>query len=123
MPNGQVAHSITSGWLDLLKARKHYMGLLIGDPRTTSDPLSLEVLGNAYRRPLITFERRDQVLRNVQPLNWTVGPMTRVAGVASFDAAFNGNWQFWLPLEDPLDYPAGGALTYAKGDLFVGIDT
>jgi hypothetical protein len=82
------------------------------------------VLGSAYRRPLISFELLDNIIRNSQPATWTVGPSTRIAGIASFDAAFNGNWQVWLPVPaDPIDFPAGGNYSVKINDLFIGIDT
>lgn len=99
-----------------------YAALMFGDPFLISDPLSVEVLGDAYRRPLLVMDLVDTVLRNTTSLLWTVQPMTRVSGIAGFDAAFNGRPRFYTPLPTPLDYPTGGSVSFPAREIYVGID-
>lgn len=123
MPYGRIAPDDVTELLNHWYARsKLYAALMFGDPFLVSDPLSVEVLGDAYRRPLLVLQTVDQVLRNPAALTWAVQPMTRVSGIAGFDAAFNGRPRFYTPLPKPLDYPTGGNVVFPARELYVGID-
>lgn len=123
-PGGRISPDIVSSWLDQLAARPCWAGLMTGDPFLTSDPLTVEVIGAAYRRPQFLYERVDTVLRNAAALNWRgIAAFTRVSGVAGFDKAFNGALLWYTPLPEALDYPTGGNLDFPIRELYIGIDS
>lgn len=100
-----------------------YAGLVFDDPFIVNDPLSVEVLGSAYRRTLLQIELVDHVLRNLYALSWSVGNLTSVAGVAGWDASFNGSPRFYTPYAAPIDYPTGGIHQHPALDLYIGLDS
>jgi hypothetical protein len=128
MASGRFAPWITQAWLvgpqiPPLKDIPQWAALVSSDPYLVSDPLAVEVLGDAYRRPQFTPQVVDQILRNAAALSWTVGPMTRIAGIAGFDAAFNGRLMWYTPLPDALDYPAGGSVSFPAREIYLGVDS
>ena len=124
MPYGRLApDDVTDMLVYWNKKMPRWCGLMIGDPFLVSDPLSMEIIGGAYRRPPFALSITDNILRNLQAWSWAVPPMTRVAGYASFDAAHNGKVCSYTPLPDPVDYPVGGTHTLAALSLYIGIDS
>lgn len=129
MAVGRFADRITQAWLGgpqlpPMINMEHWGALMVNDPFTTSDPLSVELLGAAYRRPQIIFEQVSQVLRNTNFFSWMgIPPQSRITGVAGFDAPYNGNFSWYFPLDEPLDFPAGGRWDIATHDLYLGIDS
>jgi hypothetical protein len=124
---GRIAPDITAAWLTSSMggiAEPQWAGLVSDDPFETSNPLSVEILGDAYRRPSCPRELVGTVLRNSTVLHWAFGPMTRIVGVAGFDAAFNGRVRWFIPFDgDPLNFPSGGSYDLPARSLFIGIDT
>lgn len=124
MPYGRLAPDDVTELLDHWNARTpRWAALMFGDPFAVNDPLSVEVLGDAYRRPPFVLSRVDKVLRNAAPLQWTVAPGSSLHGVASFDAPFNGNPCHYTPLPAPQDYPVGGTFILPAYELAIGLDS
>jgi len=109
--------------LDAWAKAPRYVGLCSSDPKLASDPLTTEVLGDAYRRVPAALIRSNLLLRNGSAWVWLgLLPGTRIHGIAIWDAIFNGHVKGYIPLEDPVDLPAGGSFTGAAGDYFLGFD-
>ena len=129
MATGRFADRVTQAWLygpqlPPMIDMQHWGALMINDPFTTSDPLSVELPGPGYRRPQIFFEGVDQLLRNTNPVAWLGIPaQSRIVGVAGFDAPFNGQFSWYFPLDEPLDFPTGGSWSIDIHDLYLGIDS
>lgn len=100
-----------------------YAGLVFGDPYLTNDPLSVEIIGGAYYRPVLALSLVDSQLRNSGPLAWALPAMTTLAGVTGWDAPFNGGLRFYTPFDEPIDYPVGGTFTLDALELYVGLDS
>jgi hypothetical protein len=130
-PGGRIAPSITASWLHSeapivpLDQIPCWGALVSEDPFATSDPLSTEILGAAYRRVVFLYEFADTVLRNASALHWAgIAPLSRVVGIAGFSTPFAGGLLWYTPLPgDPVDYPAGGNLDFPARELYIGIDS
>lgn len=129
MAVGRFADRVTQAWLagpqlPPMIDIPHWGALMVNDPFLSSDPLADELIGIGYRRPQIIFEPLDQVLRNTQPFSWLgIPPQSRIVGVAGFDQPFNGDFNWYLPLDEPLDFPAGGRWDIDARELYLGIDS
>jgi len=128
MPAGRIAPWVTQAWLHgpqlpPLDKIPTWAALVSSDPFLLSDPLAVEVLGDAYRRPSFPMQWVDQVIRNASALGWTVGPMSRIGGIAGFDAPFNGRILWYTPLPDALDYPVGGSVSFPAREIYLGVDS
>jgi hypothetical protein len=110
-----------SGWA----AKPRFAGLVSTDPALVSDPLTVEVLGDAYRRVLnVGFTLSSLLLRNSIQWQWFgLAAGTRVSGFAIWDSAFNGRVKAYAPLDAPIDFPAGGNYSVPAGEVFIGIDS
>ena len=123
----------TGGWfdpdditafLDSWARLPRFAGLCSSDPKLASDPLTVEVLGDAYRRTPAAWLRSGMLLRNSTPWQFMgLLPGTRVHGIAIWDASFNGKVKAYIPLDEPVDLPTGGNFTAAAGDYFIGFDS
>lgn len=123
-PGGRIAPTKIIGWLTQEAALPCYVGLVTADPFGTSDPLSVEILGDAYRRPQFGYELVGTILRNSLPLHWAGIPaLTRVAGIAGFGSLYGSDLSWYTPFPDPMDFPAGGNLDFPAREVFIGIDT
>lgn len=98
-----------------------YAGLCFDDPYTVSDPLSVEVLGAAYRRMLLVLTQSDAALQNANMLQWALAPLSRVSGIAGWDAPFNGRPRFYTPLPEVVPFPAGGIYQHPALDLALAL--
>lgn len=124
MAGGRFDSAEIQGWLAASAAKPCWAALMTDDPYMVSDPLTAEVLGSAYRRPSCPLELVDTVLRNQLALSWSgLPPMSRIAGVAGFDAPFNGSLRWWCPLPTPLDFPAGGGWAVGARTIYLGVDS
>lgn len=124
MPYGRLAPDDVTDMLDYWNKRmRRWVGLVFGDPFLVNDPLSVEVLGDAYRRAPFIMTRVDKVLRNAGPFQWSVAPGSSLHGVASWDAAFNGHPCHYTPFNAPIDYPAGGTFILPAYELAIGLDS
>lgn len=122
--NGSFATSLLSSWMDDLESRTKWMALVYSDPMTAPDPLAVEIIGTVYARQLGAWVRTSPTLLTLdQAIVWlNLVPGTVVAGVAGFDAEFNGNLLFADMLPQPQTYSAGGNYALASGQFVLGLD-
>lgn len=129
-PGGRIAPAILQGWLasltpvPSLAMTPTWAALVTSDPFESSDPLTTEILGDAYRRPPFIYELVGTALRNQNELDFAgIAALSRVVGVAGFDGVYNGALLWYTPLPgDPLEFSAGGSLTFPARELYVSID-
>jgi hypothetical protein len=122
--DGRFSTFVISPWVDQLAGMVHWLALVNADPYGVSDPLTVEVLGDLYDRIAPTWERSaPNVLMLADTVYWrNLTPGTRVAGVAGFDAPFNGHMLYADLLDAPIDYPTGGNFILPQGEYFLGVD-
>lgn len=125
MPYGRLHDDDVDAMLDYWYAYRGdiWIGIVSGDPFLVSDPLTVEVLGDAYRRATLHMTRVDTILRNSEAISWAVAPMTRVSGYAGWDGPFNGKPRFYTPLPEPVDYPIGGTHLLPARELGISLDS
>lgn len=121
---GAIAPTLLAGFLDQIGALDLYLGLVSSDPLLVGDPLAVEITGPAYVRELGNFSR-------VSPLTLLLGASavfdsidldTVVAGVAVWDAQYNGHLVARKMLASPKSFPTGGSYTVAGGAFALGFD-
>lgn len=124
MRNGRIATWKLSEWITELATTPMWLGLCSLDPYSVDDPLTAEIGGAVYRRPQARWESASPtLLRNAEPLRWAgLVPGTRVVTLAAWTAAYNGKLVVTMPLAEPRDFPAGGALTLSAGEVYIGLD-
>jgi hypothetical protein len=122
--DGRFSTFVTGPWITSLRGLDHYLALVSADPYGVSDPLTVEVLGDLYSREEPVWARPSPgVLMLDETVYWrNLAPGTRVAGVAGFDAPFNGNLLYADLLDVPNDYPTGGNFVLPAGEFFLGVD-
>lgn len=122
--NGSFATPLLSSWMDTLEARSKWMALVYANPMTAPDPLAVEVIGTVYARQSGIWVRTSPTLLTLNAaLVWlNLVPGTVVAGVAGFDAEFNGNLLFADMLPTPKTYSAGGNYSLPSGQFVLGLD-
>ena len=122
--NGSFSTPVLQSWMDDMESRTKWLALVSANPMTASDPLAVEIIGTVYARQLGIWVRTSPTLLTLDSaVVWTnLVPGTVVAGVAGFDAEFNGNLLFADLLIDPLNYPNGGAYALPSGQYVLGLD-
>lgn len=117
---GRITDTRLHPWLVELAAASDYVALCSVDPFTVGDPLSVEI---GTSRAAGTFARVSRLIRNTTILVWAGIPSgSSVGAFAGYDVSINGA-PLWSVLISPvLTYPAGGSLTVAIDELFVGFD-
>jgi hypothetical protein len=124
MADGRISPYVITSWMNDLAARTKYLALMSADPYGVSDPLTVEVLGGVYVREAPVFVRTSYNLLTLdEVVVWhALAPGTRVAAVACFDAAFNGNMLAADVLDVHIDYPSGGTYVLPADEFYLGID-
>lgn len=118
---GRVSDVVAGEWLADLAARSTHLALMVQDPFSVVDPLTVEV-GGAYSRVMVSWLTSLRLLRNQGLLAWSGIPAgTQVVAIAGFDAGFNGAMSFSAPIT-PRFFPDGGGITIPAEDFFVGLD-
>lgn len=118
---GRVSDFTASKWLDSLAADTTHLALMLADPYTVIDPLTVEVAGT-YTRVSVAWTKSVRLLRNTAALSWAGIPAgTTVVAIAGFTAAFNGVMTFSCPY-GPVPYAGVGGLQVPANAFFVGLD-
>jgi len=122
--NGSFSTTVLSQWMDDMEAREKWLALVSADPRTATDPLAVEIIGGVYARQLGSWTRTGpRALTLDAGVVWrNLVPGTQVAGVAGFDAEFNGTLLFTDMLIEPMNYPAGGSYVLPANQYVLGLD-
>lgn len=124
MAYGRFSSVITGGWMDDIAAMDKWMALVSADPESVGDPLTVEIIGGVYARQEAEWERTGpRSLLLDSGLVWrSLVPGTVVAGVACFDAEFNGELIASDLLDEPLVLTAGGNFLLPAGHFMLAID-
>jgi hypothetical protein len=129
MTLGRFSLYVTAGWMDTMWARAQaddiWLALVSADPLAVSDPMTVEVVGEALAREQSDWEHTTPTMMTLlnSVLFTGLPPGAHVAGVAGFDAPFNGHLLFSDLLDSPVDFPSGGSYTLPAGEYVIGIDT
>lgn len=121
--SGKISDFQVTELLAVLRDKPTWLALMRQDPFTTSDPLTVEIIGATYVRDQVEWTLTGRTLRNSQPLNWgSLAAGTQVAAIAGFDAATNGRMLFSAPVSPIQSFPSGGVLTIPAQRYFVALD-
>lgn len=124
MPYGRFGVEIVRGWMDGIEAKTKYLTLVSADPGGSTDPLTVEIVGGTLARQTSIWLRTGPTALTLEvPVLFPgIPPGGHVAGVAGFDAAFNGTMLFYDLFDVAIDYPSGGTFLLPGGEYVLGVD-
>lgn len=117
--------SLSTQWLtskmDELEAAAKWLTLVSTNPAALSDPLTAEIIGGTLTRHQSTWTRSPLTLITASAVIFSGIPAgAHVAGVAVFNASFNGLMLASDVLAIPADYPSGGTWVLPAGEYTLG---
>ena len=121
MRTGRVSDTIAAVWLAELVARTTHLTLMLADPFSVVDPLTVEPTG-AFTRATVSWTVGPRLIRNTSQLVWTGIPVgSLIVAIVGMTAAFNGTVTFSAP-HPPTSFPNGGGLIIPANQFFTGVD-
>lgn len=120
---GRFSDDIVQAWIDEIAAKTLYGALFYANPLVT-DPLTVEVVGGGYVRPLMPTTRSAfNLLVNTPLLVWhNLSPGTHIAWVGAFDSPTGGTLQAAALLDTAVDLLSGGTWTLDAEQFAMGLD-
>jgi hypothetical protein len=111
-------------WMNYMEASDKWLSIVSADPLVVADPQTSEVVGGTVARMEGSWTRTSATSMTLNSaLTFRGLPAgAHVAGVAGFDAEFNGNLLFSDLLDEPVDFPNGGTYVVPAGEYVIGID-
>lgn len=114
----KISNLLVDDWLTDLAAASPYVALMIADPYTVADPLTVELSG--ANRAAVTWDVQSRFLVPESDLVFVGVPAeATILALAGFSAAFNGDLA-WGLICDPFTLSTYGAVTIAAADVKVG---
>lgn len=106
-------------WLDEVKTV--WIGLHYADPNS-SGAYASEVFGGSYRRVQTTFTDPDaRVMFNDASIIFKGLPAVKITFIAGWDAQYNGNMEFYIPVTNPVTVLAGKGYTIDANQLAISL--
>jgi hypothetical protein len=106
-------------WLSQLTSV--YLGLAFDDPNIAGAYAS-EVFGGSYARILVAFDTPDgRAIFNTSDVVWTGMPATRVTHVVAWNAQYNGDMEYSVPLAKAEPVEAGKKFTVPSATLAISL--
>ena len=118
---GSLSSWLLAQWVDDLEASDLWLTLVSDDPEGVSDPLTVEIIGSTLTRHQTTWSRTPLLLTTSRSVVFSGIPVgAHVAGLAVFNADFNGDLLASDLFPEPVDYPAGGTWVLPIGEFAIG---
>lgn len=117
--------SLSSWWLaqlvDDLDETEKWLTLVSDDPEGAVDPLTVEIIGGTLTRHESLWSRTPLLLTIDSAVVFSGIPVgAHVAGIACFNADFNGDLLASDLFDTPVDYPSGGTWVLPAGEFAMG---
>ena len=120
---GSISSWRMAQWMDDLEEAEKWLTLVSDDPEGASDPLTVEIIGGSLTRHQATWARTPLLLTTTAAVIFSGIPVgAHVAGLAVFDADFNGNLLASDLFPEPVDYPSGGTWVLPSGEFAFGFN-
>ena len=118
---GSLSSWLLAQWVDDLEATDLWLTLVSDDPEGVSDPLTVEIIGGTLTRHQTTWSRTPLLLTTAGSVVFSGIPVgAHVAGIACFNADFNGDLLASDLFPEPVDYPSGGTWVLPTGEFAMG---
>ena len=115
MAIGRFADRRVGIWLEELESV--WLGLAYDNPDLAGAYAS-EVFGGSYTRQLVALTlAENRAVFNVTPVLFTGLPAVRVTHIVGWDAQYNGNYEFQIPIDNPVHLPTGASFPIPEGYL------
>lgn len=112
---GRFSDRRTAMWLNELETI--WLGLAYDNP-DVSGAYASEIFGGSYTRQLVTMGiAENRAIFNISSALFTGLPAIKATHIVGWDSQYNGNYEFMVPMEEPIIFPAGASFPIAAYTL------